>query len=159
MKQFRLKVDSRLAPERLIDGIAHALDDLTESRAKEGWRVDQRAERFIAVSRQLRPSRWRGVLRFFEFPALARLGVSPGSWGFSRPAGQAEAPMGPIMLSKPENLQPRHEILSAQAYQARRGSELELKGAGRSAQRLARELLRYVEGASATVLPGSSANA
>ncbi|MCH8195635.1 MAG: hypothetical protein IIB12_06120, partial [Chloroflexi bacterium] len=47
MKQFRLKIDSRLGPEALIDQVAQTLDDLMTLQPKEAWRVDQRADRFM----------------------------------------------------------------------------------------------------------------
>ena len=66
MKQFRLKIDSRLDPEKLIDQCAQTLFELMTLQPKDEWRLDQRAERFMVISRAIVPGRIRRMFRFAE---------------------------------------------------------------------------------------------
>ena len=149
MKQFRLKVDSRLAPERLIAEVAKTLDEFIDSQEEEGWRVDQRASRFITIGREVRPGRLRRMFQILEVMAgrTGRLGMGMGM-GFGFGYGHRYAPP-----AVPDAPRARHDFLAAQAFPAARGSELEVKGTGREARELARDLIRRTQGERSAVPP------
>ena len=148
LKQFRLKIDSRLGPEALIDQVAQTLDDLMTLQPKEAWRVDQRAERFMVISRAIVPGRIRRMFRFAE-----SIATRTGRMQMTFLGGMAHR--AHMAIPAPDALRVRHDFLSAQAYPKSRGSELNLKGTGRQARQLAEELMRRTEAGGSVVSPAT----
>ena len=130
MGQFDYRVQRRVEPKVLLQAVAQRVE------GEHGWRVDSKTDRFILASRDTPASPLRSLLRLFSTDIVFREGrVS------TRPESDRYSADILVTGPKPEG----HEFLSAQSHPDRGGAELELRGDGGKAKRLARRLLRDLE--------------
>lgn len=140
-RQFRHRMGNRGTPPESMARVTAALEELVVARDKGAWTFDSRATTSVTVSREARSSRWFNRIRWLWWTAYephpADVHVDHMALG-----SKASADIVKVAYTPPPRYVRLTEFLTVQAHETSKGSDLELRGEGGDARRLAKDLLK-----------------